>query len=44
MMYPDDRRWPFIALDPEFSRQKTWRPENLSDLARCRCSLLTVAR
>jgi hypothetical protein len=33
MMYPDDRRWPFIVLDPEFSRQMTWRPENLSEWA-----------
>jgi hypothetical protein len=29
MMYPDDRRWPFIALDPEFERQMTWWPKGL---------------
>ena len=26
MMHPDDRRWPFIALDPDFERRMTWRP------------------
>lgn len=29
MMYPDDRRWPFIALDPEFERRMTWWPQGL---------------
>ena len=26
MMFPADRRWPFIALDPEFERRMTWSP------------------
>ncbi len=26
MMYPEDRRWPFIAMDPDFERRMTWRP------------------
>jgi hypothetical protein len=30
MMYPDDRRWPFIALDPQFNRRMTWWPDGLS--------------
>ena len=30
MMYPDDRRWPFIALDPDFKRRMTWWPPGLS--------------
>ncbi|MBY8874526.1 hypothetical protein K7640_22110 [Micromonospora sp. PLK6-60] len=30
MMYPDDRRWPFIALDPDFEHRMTWRPPGLS--------------
>ena len=29
MMYPDNRRWPFVALDPEFSRRRTWTPPGL---------------
>jgi len=29
MMYPADRRWPFVALDPDFERRNTWRPEGL---------------
>ncbi|GLI01773.1 hypothetical protein [Phytohabitans aurantiacus] len=29
MMYPANRRWPFIAVDPEFERQMTWRPHGL---------------
>jgi hypothetical protein len=31
MMYPDDRRWPFVALDPQFERERTWWPEGLRD-------------
>ncbi|MEU9508230.1 hypothetical protein AB0D32_18365 [Micromonospora sp. NPDC048170] len=30
MMYPEDRRWPFIALDPDFKRRMTWWPPGLS--------------
>ncbi|MEV1143331.1 hypothetical protein [Micromonospora sp. NPDC049799] len=30
MMYPDNRRWPFIALDPDFERRMTWWPPGLS--------------
>jgi hypothetical protein len=26
MMFPENRRWPFIALDPQFEREMTWRP------------------
>ncbi|MEU3112942.1 hypothetical protein ABZ652_02550 [Micromonospora chalcea] len=26
MMHPDNRRWPFIALDPDFERRMAWRP------------------
>jgi hypothetical protein len=29
MMYPEDRRWPFIELDPEFERRMTWWPPGL---------------
>jgi hypothetical protein len=29
MMYPADRRWPFIALDPDFERLMTWSPPGL---------------
>jgi len=31
MMYPDDRRWPFVALDPQFERERTWWPTGLVD-------------
>lgn len=30
MMYPARRRWPFIALDPDFGRRMTWSPPGLS--------------
>ncbi|MFJ5665782.1 hypothetical protein ACIQAR_08820 [Micromonospora chalcea] len=30
MMYPDDRRWPFIAMDPDVKRRMTWRPSGLA--------------
>lgn len=26
LMYPPDRRWPFMGLDPSFAREHTWRP------------------
>jgi hypothetical protein len=29
MMFRDDRRTPFIAIDPEFERNRTWRPPGL---------------
>jgi hypothetical protein len=29
MMFPGDRRWPFVALDPGFRRRHTWWPEGL---------------
>jgi hypothetical protein len=29
MMFPRNRRWPFIRMDPEFERQMTWWPEGL---------------
>jgi hypothetical protein len=29
MMYPKDRRWPFIAMDPEFRARMTWWPEGM---------------
>ncbi|MEU6075432.1 hypothetical protein [Micromonospora sp. NPDC047074] len=29
MMYPENRRWPFIALDPDFARRMTWWPQGL---------------
>jgi hypothetical protein len=29
MMWPEDHRWPFIALDPQFERQMTWWPPGL---------------
>jgi hypothetical protein len=29
VMYPDDRRWPWIELDPEFRREHAWWPEGL---------------
>ncbi len=30
MMYPARRRWPFIALDPDFQRRMTWCPPGLT--------------
>ena len=30
MMFPDDRRWPFVGLDPEFRRRRAWLPEGVS--------------
>jgi hypothetical protein len=33
MMYPDNRRWPFIAMDPEFERRMTWSPDGLRPCA-----------
>lgn len=41
MMYPDARRWPFIALDPEFRRRMTWRPESIGDDAATEESVLS---
>lgn len=29
MMFPGNRRWPFVGLDPEFERRWAWRPEGL---------------
>jgi len=29
LMHPPDRRWPFIAMEPEFRRRMTWWPEGL---------------
>lgn len=29
MMYPDNRRWPFVELDPGFRRERTWCPPGL---------------
>ena len=33
MMYPANRRWPFIGLDPEFENRMTWRPAGLQPYA-----------
>jgi hypothetical protein len=30
MMYPPDRRYPFIEMEPEFRRRNTWWPEGVS--------------
>ena len=43
MMYPEDRRWPFIALDPEFERRMTWwRRACTHTVTRNRCSPRTA--
>lgn len=29
MMFPGNRRWPFVALDPEFEKRRVWLPVGL---------------
>ncbi|TYB37692.1 hypothetical protein FXF50_12215 [Micromonospora sp. AP08] len=44
MMYPDDRRWPFIALDPDFERRMTWWPPGMSAYGDEECTLADDGR
>ena len=30
MMFPGNRRWPFVGLDPEFRRRSVWAPDGLA--------------